>query len=122
MRTRNGAAGRVLQEEIQAPVTVEVVTLVDQVFGDHTIKYVRQADVLVANHGAGLTHSLFLDAPAHVIEMSCDLDHTRGVSLDPFLGGCRHHCKPMSHREISGIYWDMHVVSVIESVLRAYET
>jgi Glycosyltransferase 61 len=50
-------------------LTVEVVTLVADSMKQQ-VQSIREADVLVANHGAGLTHLLFLDDGATVIEFS----------------------------------------------------
>jgi hypothetical protein len=100
------------------PVTVKVVTLVADELGDQ-IKSIREADVLVANHGAGLTHSIFLDASAHVVEMSC----MRGFfgALLAWRPDIHHHCQPSANKEISSVYWQKYVLSVIESVLQSHE-
>jgi Glycosyltransferase 61 len=101
-------------------VTVEVVTLVNDTMRDQ-IASIRRADVLVANHGAGLTHLLFLDQGAHVVELSCN--HGFFPELAKWRGrdNLHHYCQPApieSGMNISNQYWHQHVVSVVrQSVL-----
>jgi hypothetical protein len=100
-------------------VTVKVVTLVNDTMRDQ-IAAIRQADVLLANHGAGLTHLLFLDQGAHVIELSCSHDffvqlaqwHSSGDdSSSPRL---QHYCQDHVDGEtISDHFWNNNVVQVI---------
>jgi hypothetical protein len=100
------------------PVTVKVVTLVHDELGDQ-IKSIREADVLVANHGAGLTHSIFLDESAHVVELSCQ-NGFFGALL-AWRPDIYHHCQPSAQNDISSFYWQNHVLSVIESALQSHE-
>jgi Glycosyltransferase 61 len=100
-------------------VTVKVVTLVNDTMRDQ-IAAIRQADVLLANHGAGLTHLLFLDQGAHVIELSCNHDffvqlakwHSSGDSSSQRL---QHYCQDFvdGGATISDQFWNNNVVSVI---------
>ena len=46
-------------------VALETLSMQDQ------LRLIRQAQVLVGNHGAGLTHTLFLQPHSHVLELSC---------------------------------------------------
>lgn len=48
-------------------IQAEVVRLEEMDFGQQ-IKTIRQAQILIGNHGAGLSHTLFLDNGAHLIE------------------------------------------------------
>jgi hypothetical protein len=106
------------KKNYKTPVTVEVVTLVHDELGDQ-IKSIREADVLVANHGAGLTHSVFLDESAHVVEMSCN--HGFFGALLAWRPDIHHHCQPNAKLQISSDYWQKHVLSVIESALQSHE-
>ena len=98
-------------------VTVEVVTLSDQDMREQ-IRSIRQADFLIANHGAGMAHELFMDEGAHVLEMSCSRKFFVWLAeWKPI----QHHCLPTLEEEISPKYWQDNVVSVIDSVLSARE-
>jgi Glycosyltransferase 61 len=105
---------------LSANVTVEVVTLVNETMRDQ-IAAIRRADVLVANHGAGLTHLLFLDANAHVVELSCN--HGFFPELAKWRGRSdkiHHYCQPAptdGGMNISTQYWHQHVVSVVRNAV-----
>ena len=96
-------------------ITVEVVTLVNDTMRDQ-IAAIRRADVLVANHGAGLSHLLFLDTGAHVVELSCD--GTFFVELVQWRPDLRHYCQDEVSGHISAQFWEQHVVSVVRAAVR----
>jgi hypothetical protein len=106
------------KKNYKTPVTVEVVTLVHDELYDQ-IKSIREADVLVANHGAGLTHSIFLDESAHVVEMTCQYGFFGALS--GWRPDIHHHCQPRAQQKISSEYWQKYVLSVIESALQSHE-
>jgi Glycosyltransferase 61 len=95
-------------------VTVQVVTLVNDTMREQ-IAAIRRAHVLIANHGAGLTHLLFLDSGAHVVELNCrhqffpELSKWRRRDI-------QHHCQGQSSEEgsISTSYWEQNVASVVK--------
>jgi Glycosyltransferase 61 len=98
-------------------VTINVVTLVNDTMRDQ-IAAIRQAHVLLANHGAGLTHLLFLDNGAHVIELNCN--HGFFVQLARWRGGglgdkLRHYCQGFvdTGETISERFWKDNVEWVI---------
>jgi hypothetical protein len=98
-------------------VTVKVVTLVNDTMRDQ-IAEIRQAHVLLANHGAGLTHLLFLDDGAHIIELNCN--HGFFVQLARWRGGggpeqLRHYCQGFvdGGESISERFWKDNVEWVI---------
>jgi hypothetical protein len=96
-------------------VTVKGAALVDKPMNEQ-IRTIREAHVLVANHGAGLTHSIFLDDATHVVEMSCDNEFfTELISWKP---NVRHHCQPILAETIPDFYWDRFVVSVVEAAIK----
>lgn len=97
-------------------ISVHVHTMVHQSMREQ-IRVIREASVLIANHGAGLTHLLWLEEGAHVVELSC-----AGAHFFPALSrwkrpGVRHHCQPRVDSVISDTYWNKHVVSVVQKAL-----
>jgi hypothetical protein len=97
-------------------VTVQVVTLVNDTMRDQ-IAAIRQADILLANHGAGLTHLLFLDAGAHVVELNCK--HQFFPELAKWRRDIHHHCQWHESQQgrISASYWEHNVVSVMKQAV-----
>jgi hypothetical protein len=98
-------------------VTVQVVTLVNDTMHDQ-IAAIRCAHVLIANHGAGLAHILFLDAGAHVVELNCR------HGFFPELAKWRrhdihHHCQWQESQKgsLSTQYWEKNVVSVVRDAV-----
>lgn len=100
-------------------VTVEVVTLVDQEMREQ-IRSIRQADILIANHGAGMTHELFMDDESHVIELTCD--HHFFVWLAKWRPGIRHHCRGPVDDKITAEYWQRNVLTIMDEIFSARET
>jgi len=94
-------------------VTVQVVTLVNQTLGEQ-IAAIRQADVLIANHGAGLTHMLFLEDGADVFELSCSMGFfERLAKWVP----AEYHCiRAPADSTISSDYWERHVVKPLKKI------
>lgn len=72
-------------------ITVEVVTLVADTMRDQ-IASIRQADVLIGNHGAGLTHLMFLEENASSYEMSCAHGFFSRLAQWAPIGRTNHHC------------------------------
>jgi glycoprotein 2-beta-D-xylosyltransferase len=80
-----------LQSTLQmiSGVTVQLVRLESHSFGEQ-LKLVREAHVLIGNHGAALTHLMFMDQTrSHVIEFSVDyndiflyLSEWRGIDFE----------------------------------------
>jgi glycoprotein 2-beta-D-xylosyltransferase len=58
-------------EKIRGVSSVEMVFLEKMSLAEQ-VKSIRQAHVLIGNHGAGLTHVLFMDQGSHMIEFSGD--------------------------------------------------
>jgi glycoprotein 2-beta-D-xylosyltransferase len=58
-------------EKIRRVSSVEMVHLETMTFAEQ-LKSIREAHVLIGNHGAGLTHILFMDQGSHMIEFSSD--------------------------------------------------
>lgn len=101
-------------------VTVKVVTLVHDKMQEQ-ICAIRQADILIANHGAGMTHELFMDDGSYVIELTCD--HHFFVWLAKWRGpGIRHYCRGhVVQEKISPEYWQKNVVDIIDGIFAARE-
>jgi hypothetical protein len=55
--------------KIRGVSSVEMVQLETMTFAEQ-VKSIREAHVLIGNHGAGLTHVLFMDKGSHMIEFS----------------------------------------------------
>lgn len=87
-------------------LNAQVHTLVNLTMQEQ-IQIIREASIVIGNHGAGLTHLIWLHKGAHVIEMSCFKSKTY-----PFFGplskwkpGIYHHCLPLAEGIISDDYW-----------------
>ena len=92
------------ERALSLPHDVVITPLVDLSFRDQ-VALVRSADVLLGNHGAGLTHELFLHTGATVIELSCA--HGFFPKLAAWKGGIRHHCLDMVFGGvIDDEYWE----------------
>lgn len=100
-------------------VTVKVVTLVHDKMQEQ-IRAIRQADILIANHGAGMTHELFMDDGSHVIELTCD--HHFFIWLAKWRPGIRHYCRGHVREKISPKYWQKNVVDIIDGIFSARKT
>ncbi len=79
-RSQAGSFGRVMTglQELKdvligasGVTSVEIIRLETMSFAEQ-VKAVRGAQILIGNHGAGLTHLLFMDRNSHVVEFSLD--------------------------------------------------
>jgi capsular polysaccharide biosynthesis protein len=62
--------------------TTQDTILHTRVTTDLFFKAVREAEILVGNHGAGLTNLIFLDKDTHVVEFTCiSLNFANGKSV-----------------------------------------
>ena len=109
-------------------VALETLSMQDQ------LRLIRQAQVLVGNHGAGLTHTLFLQPHSHVLELSCrrlffqrlaewnpNVTHS---CLKPLVVHSNHHQNNNTTRATVAIspesladYLEAHVVPILRQVL-----
>ena len=100
---------RTLPDQLQAlvgtgvNVTVQVESMVNLTMQEQ-LRVVRQADVLLGNHGAGLTHGIFLDDGAIMIEMSCA--HGFFPELMRWKPRVKHICDGHVRGYIPQLYWE----------------
>ena len=102
-------------------VDVQVVTLVNQTMAEQ-IRTIRQASVLLATHGAGLSHSIFLESQAHVVEMNCYSYHFK--VLAHWKPAIQYTCikEKVSDTIDENMYWQPVVVSAIAKALEEQST
>ena len=125
MERQNIHLASVAREEIEKlhdqglEVSLEFVTLVNQSMAEQ-IQSIRTAQVLIGDHGAGLTHLLFLDKNSHVLETSCrKLHFKRLVDWSQHLK-LQHHCLPsmlaMSKNDLLS-FWQSRIIPLLNEIL-----
>jgi glycoprotein 2-beta-D-xylosyltransferase len=62
-----------IEDTMPEVTSVQILQLHNMTFKEQLLA-VREAEILIANHGAGLTHLLFMDTETHVIEFGRALD------------------------------------------------
>lgn len=93
---------------------VTVSTMIDLSMPEQ-LALVRSADILIANHGAGLTHLLFLEDGADVVELSCGLNFF--THLQTWRPDVTHHCiKKQLSSHVSEEFWKRHVIGTINAI------
>jgi capsular polysaccharide biosynthesis protein len=98
------------------PLDIQIHTMVNQTMREQ-IQTIREASIVIANHGAGLTHLMWLEDNAYVVEMSCTINFFK--ELVKWKSEIYHFCHPAVQETISESYWKKNVVSVIERALKA---
>lgn len=84
-------------------VTVQVETMSNLTMQEQ-LKVIREADVLLGNHGAGLTHGIFLNDGALMIEMTCQYGFF--PELMSWKPRVTHLCERQVHGSIPDYYWE----------------
>lgn len=102
------------QAKSATPLDVQVHTMIDMTIQEQ-IQVIREASIVIANHGAGLTHLMWLHDDAHVIELSCTKNFFR--ELVKWLPNIHHHCQPPVQNHISDPYWKQYVVTVVQDAI-----
>ncbi|KAL7557116.1 hypothetical protein ACA910_002404 [Epithemia clementina (nom. ined.)] len=94
------AAKAVLENTLsRSELSLEVVALENLPMKEQ-LRTILRAQVLVGNHGAGLTHLLFLKKNAHVLEMSCRRLFFRRLTEWSSNQPIHHHClKPVQYNQ-----------------------
>ena len=108
-----------LSKQVKSSISldVQVHTLVDLSMREQ-ITIMREASFVIANHGAGLSHLLWLHDNTHVIELSCSSANFFEELAKWRKDDVHHYCQPAVYgKTISDDYWDEYVVQVIQRVL-----
>jgi glycoprotein 2-beta-D-xylosyltransferase len=114
-----GAAARELPRDFPAyNWTVQLTSLVNQSMTEQ-LSAIRQAQFIIANHGAGLTHLLFANDNAHVLELSCpDFTFSDLASWRPTI---HHYClsATLVGNVITEDYWNTQVLPLLEEGMQS---
>jgi hypothetical protein len=114
-----GAAARALPRDLPAyNWTVQITSLVNQSMTAQ-LSAIRSAQFIIANHGAGLTHLLFANHNAHILELSCpDFTFSDLASWRPTI---HHYCLQafLAGGIITEPYWNTQVLPLLEDGMQS---
>ena len=83
------------------------------------IQSVREAEILIGNHGAGLTHLLFMDSETHVVEFGRALPFFD--NLMPWKGSVGRSEIAAVHFEVSPTYLETFLVPTLAAYYRQHD-
>lgn len=104
-----------IQSEVPGVTSCEAFEFHHMSFRDQ-VKAVREASILIGNHGAGLTHLLFMDVDTHVIEFQHGQGHFE--ALAGWKARLKHHFLPSVKTSISKGYMESQLLPLLRKIVR----